>query len=344
MEVSLSTLRFKLVLTWLLCLCSIIATIQILFWLFTEDSYHSKRQDFDVRADSLEAMALGVSHSRAIHFPSLGISGFSYHDPGSDLQTAAEKYRAIAPLTPNLKYILIPISPPYLHFIQTAENRASRELTVHSNYPEYSNFNGALYWTLLLHNPERMLWKLRNSFRQKLEALTPQLEISKRLLTCQPIRLKNLDHEDGFIGGYFDVYPDGKCLGELAISTVNSHANQTVQSESLLENFEINKVKMAEMIQEIAANQHQLILYIPPFTSEYYDHKSWETVKLEQQVYLQELSLNPNVLFVDYHDLFYKRNYLETNTLFYDDDHLGLKGAKEFSKILGRDIRQLESQ
>ena len=101
---------------------------------------------------------------------------------------------------------------------------------------------------------------------------------------------------------------------------------------------------MAAMIQEIVANKHRLILYIPPFTKEYYEHKNWETVKLEQNVYLQKLSLDPNVLFVDYHDLFYQRNYLETNTLFYDDDHLGLNGAIEFSKILGHDIRQFESR
>lgn len=340
----MSTLRSKLGLAWLLCLGLVIATIQTLFWLFPEDAYYSKQQDFDARANSIVAISLGVSHSRAIHFPSLGMSGFSYHDPSSDLLTAAEKYRAIAPLTPNLKYIFLPISPPFLHFFQRDEIRTSRELSVYANYPKYSNFNGKLYWTLRLQYPERMLQKLRFIFREKFENLTYHLGVSQKQLTCQPKRIGSKDHEDGIIGGYFDAYVDGKCLAELAASTASGHANQALKAEDLLENFTKNKNLMAAMIKQMAANQHQLILYIPPFTSEYYEHKSWESVKVEQRLYLQELSLEPNVLFVDYHDLFYQRNYVELNTLFYDDDHLGLDGAIEFSKILRRDIRQFESQ
>jgi hypothetical protein len=343
-EVSLSTLRFKLILIWLLCLGLVAATTHTLFWLFLDNSHYSKQQDFDVRANSIAAISLGVSHSRAIHFPSLEISGFSYHDPSSDLQTAAEKYRAIAPLMPNLKYILLPISPPFLHFIQANEIRASRELFLYANYPKYNNFNGKLYWTLLLHYPERMLQKLRFSFRKKFERLTYHFGMSPKQLSCQAKKTDYKGHEDGFIGGYFDTYVDGKCLNELAISTVNGYANQALKTKDLLKNFTKNKNTMAAMVKEIAANQHQLILYIPPFTSEYYEHKSWESVKVEQHQYLQELSLKPNVLFVDYHDLFYHRNYVVLNTLFYDDHHLGLNGAKEFSEIFGRDIRQFESR
>ncbi len=342
----MSILRFKLLLTWLLSLALVLGTIQILFWLLPVDSYYSKQRYFELQADKIEALALGVSHTRAINFPSLGIPGFSYHDPGSDLQTVAEKYRAIAPLTPNLKYILLAINPGYLHFIQSDKKRAQKEVFVHANYPKYSNFNGPLYWNLLFHYPKRMLWKLRKNFRKKITLLIPHLEVSNRHLPCQLKKSRKIDHEDGFIGGYFDEYADGKCLNELAIATVNIHAGLILNTRIQQENFKTNKqtmTAMTAMIQGLATNQHKLILFIPPFTAEYYDHRLWEETKLEQQNYLQELALEPNVLFVDYHDLFYQRNYVELNTLFYDDNHLGLNGAREFSKILGEAIKEFDT-
>ena len=339
----MSILRFKLLLIWLFSLSAVIATVQVLS-LLADNPYHSKQRDFELQANRIEAIVLGTSHSKAIHFPSLKIPGFSYHDSGSDVQSASDKYQAIAPLMPNLKYVLLPISPAFLHLVWSDEINTNREKSIYANYPKYSNFHGSLYWTLLLNKSEYTLQKLRLYFRKKLKALLPHSQSSYDPLSCMPIWSGNKSHEDGFINGYADAYADPQCIEKLAEITVKSHAKHSINRKDTQSNFKQNTKEITAMIEVLASHQHQLILFIPPFTAEYYDHKIWATVKAENRRYLEKISQEPNVTFIDYHDLFYKRNYLETNTLFYDDDHLGLKGAKEFSKILGRDIRQLESQ
>ena len=343
MEVSLSTLRFKLLLIWLSSFLLIIGTTQVISKLTPSSDYDKKREDFEVRAANTEAIVMGVSHARAINFPSLGFSGFSYHDPNSDLKSVAEKYRGIAPIIPNLKYLLIPIGPAFFYQNLTDEQRAVRKSTYYANYPKYSNFNSALYWNLLFSRPEYILQQFRKSVRASLQRSTSKLKGFNNSSPCRPVKPSGNSHEDGFIGGYFDMYADGGCLDKLATSTIKAHLRRTLNRRDPQANFERNKKIMATLIQELASHQHKLILFIPPFTAEYYEHPSWATAKGKQLRYLQELSLNPNVLFVDYHDLFYQRNYVELNRLFYDDDHLGLNGAIEFSKILGRDIRQFES-
>lgn len=342
MEVSLSTLRSKLLIIWLSSLFLVIATTLIISRLYPDGDYDKKRGDFELRNDNIEALVMGVSHARAIHFPSLGFSGFSYHDPNSDLKTVAEKYRAIAPLMPNLKYLLLPIGPAFFYQNLTAEERSVRQSAYYSNYPKLKTFGDPLYWSLLFSRPEYKLQQFRKNLREAIKTSTFKPANLNKKPSCYPVKPDNQGHEDGFIGGYFDVYAAGGCLDKLAISTIKAHLRRTLNTRNPQDNFQRNKKIITAMIRELAANEHQLILFVPPFTAEYYEHINWAEAKQNQLGYLKELSAQPNVLFVDYHDLFYQRNYIDLNTLFYDDDHLGLNGAREFSKILGEDIRKFE--
>lgn len=340
----MSTLRSELLKIWLFCLFLVIATILITSILQPEGNYDIKRKDFELHKDNIETLVMGASHARAIHFPSLGFSGFSYHDPGSNIKTVAEKYRTIAPLTPKLKHLLLPIGPAFFYQNLTAKQPSARKFMQYMNYPQLTNFRDSLYWRIIFSGPEYKLQKFRKNLRKNLKTFISKPDSHSKNPACYPIKSGEKSHEDGFIGGYFAVYADGACLDKLAKSTIKSHLQRTLNSRDPHNNFEDNKKIMAEMIRKLAANEHQLILFIPPFTAEYYEAADWDEVKEKQLDYLIELSVEPNILFVDYHDLFYQRNYSELNTLFYDDDHLGLNGAKEFSKILGQAIREFESR
>lgn len=340
----MSTLRFKLLTIWLLGLLLVILTIQTIFWVFPENPYNAKKKDFELQAENIEALVMGVSHARAIHFPSLGIPGYSFHDPGSDLQTVSEKYRTIAPLMPNLKYVLLPLSPSYLHIALSDKKKVLWESRFFSNYPERTNFRGSLYWSLLLNEPKYLLQKLRKSLKNTFRRLTSSIQFSNKSPPCMPKSPRDKPQQDGFVNGYFDIYAKEKCINDLAISTRNKHFSVTLENNGPEGNFERNKFIMDGLIQQIAAHGHQLVLFIPPFTAEYYEHSIWNTIKAEQLKYLEELSLQPNVQFLDHHDFFYQRNYIEHNNLFFDDDHLGLNGAIEFSKILGQEIGEYEGR
>ena len=342
MEVNLSTLRFNLLKIWLLCLSVVILTIQIIAWGLPEDPYDAKKKDFELQADNIEALVMGVSHARAVHFQSMGIPGFSYHDPGSDLQTVFEKYRAISPLTPNLKYVLLPLSPSYLYVVRSDMQRTARESVYFRNYPKYTNFQGSLYWTLLLQEPQYLLQKLRKSLKKQFKKLISNSHTASKSPSCTPENSRDKPQQNGFIGGYFDIYAEGECLKSLAMVSIKMHLDLTLEKNGPEGNFEKNKFIMNKLITQIAANGHQLVLFIPPFTAEYYEHSTRDKIKTEQVGYLKELSLQPNVQFLDYHDLFYQRNYIERNTLFYDDNHLGLSGAMEFSKLFGEAIRDFD--
>jgi hypothetical protein len=62
------------------------------------------------KADSIEAIAVGNSHSCAIDFNALGINGYRIAEGGNDISEVEYQVKSLIPLLPNLKTIFFNIS------------------------------------------------------------------------------------------------------------------------------------------------------------------------------------------------------------------------------------------
>lgn len=347
-------MRFKEILYRLILWGAFVLLVPVLFiWLIKPDyAAGDRRMDqFYLVADRITAISLGSSHSRAVHFPSLGYNGYSFADDRGDIRTAVTKARYVLPYTQNLKYVLFTLSPGYLGY--------DRGIAFKGNDPDlYMAFQNApwpkQFWSLpsdeqvLLLRSQYFTFEtfkaanrlardtIKNAFRQALGRNQEMFRNPCRVRTNPA----DFPHEFGIRNGYTREAMPAECLQKAAEAEARFHAEQI--GAILKRNHQIraeNTKLLEELAQSLAEKDIKLILFIPPLPDDYYMMEPLRRLAREDAPYIRQILQAQNVRLYDFHDLFPPSSYGPRNRYFSDGNHLTLTGAKAFSKILGETVR-----
>lgn len=308
-------------------------------------SYHKKMRLFAQQKNEIEAIVLGTSHSLGFHFSSLGLKGLNFYDGGGDVDEAEFKFYIISEQSRKLNTVFIPVSPGSLQFSQlwAAKNTSQRQYRVIRNSP-LSLWRYPLLWGEFLSDTIRDLIPLSdwgNGFRHDLLSLL-RYWAGEELVSVRDVQCffdmdmhDKVNFEDGIVGGYKRQLVNPACIRQYADETVTTHINDI--SLSLLAEpgiAERHLKTLLSMAKTLEQRQGRLVLVIPPLTREYYQDPRIQALLPEHFALLSRLAAHPNIEVYDFHDFFYEQMADGSNDYFYDDDHLALPGAIEFSKAL----------
>lgn len=347
-------MRFSEVIYRLLFWGAFVLLVPVAFiWLVRPAYFAGGRVDqFYHAADRITAISLGSSHSRAIHFPSLGLSGHSFADDRGDIRTAATKLRYILPYTPNLKYVLMPVSPGYLSFDRRLVFGGTDHefLAALANAPWPKQF-----WSLAL-NEQYALLRSHVFTMETFETanMLARESIKSGMLAAlgrnqerfrNPCRVRtnpaDFPHEFGIRNGYTrDAMPAG-CLAEAAEAEADFHVEQI--SGILKRDVRVRAENLA-MLNDLARmldeRQIELVLFVPPLPEGYVTASGLVRLAAEEAPLIEQLTGLRNVRLHDFHDMFPPESYALDNRYFSDGNHLTLAGAKAFSAFLGEAMRE----
>ncbi|MBU1390950.1 MAG: hypothetical protein KJ856_09210 [Gammaproteobacteria bacterium] len=303
--------------------------------------YHKKMRLFAQQKDELEAIVLGTSHSKGFHFPSLGMLGMNFFDGGGDIDEAEFKFNVIAAQARKLSIVFIPISPGSLQFSRRwiIEDESQHQYIVMKNTPislwQYPALWGSMVTDYI--GFFRLRVKLLDRIRSKLESLTgaDHGEGISNLCYNKDSISEHLKLEDGIVGGYKRQLIKPACINQYADETVKSHMEHIRRSLSSESGIAERHLKaLLSMAKTLEQRQGRLVLVIPPLTREYYQDPRIQALLPEHFALLSRLAAHPYIEVYDFHDFFYEQMADGSNDYFYDDDHLALPGAIEFSKAL----------
>jgi len=303
-------------------------------------------------ADRITAISLGSSHSRAIYFPSLGYNGYSFADDRGDIRTAVFKARHILPHTPNLKYALIPLSPGNLSYdrgIAFNGNDPDLHMAIRNTpWPKqiWSLPFDEQYLLMRSHIFTFQTFKAANKLAKETvkNAMLAALGRNQGIFR-DPCRARtnrsDFPHEFGIYNGYTREAMPAPCLQKAAETEASFHATQI--GAILKRNGQI-RAENAKMLEELAKSLGkkgiELIFFIPPLPDDYYMAKGLRRLARQEKPFIEQLIRVRNIQFYDFHDLFPPDSYTSQNRYFSDGNHLTLAGAKTFSKVLGKAMRE----
>lgn len=347
-------MRFREVLCRLLFWGAFVLLVPIVFIWLVRPGYFSggKVDPFYHAADRITAISLGSSHSRAIYFPSLGFAGHSFADDRGDIRTAVTKARYILPYTPDLKYVLMPVSPGYLSFDRKIGFGGTDHelLTALANAPwpkqfwslaideQYSLLRSHVF-TMEIFESANMLARetIKNAM---LAALGRNQEMFRD--PCR-VRTNPMDfpHEFGIRNGYTREAMPARCLAEAAKAEANFHVEQIGAILKRDDQIRAENVKMLEDLAGILDEKGiELVLFVPPLPDDYVTADGLRRLAAEEAPLIEHLAHLRNVRLYEFHNLFPADSYKPENSYFSDGNHLTLAGARAFSKVLGEAMRE----
>lgn len=314
----------------------------------------NRHDDFLSNSEQIELLNIGNSHGHAIHFPTIGFIGHSLQISGGDIESAHLSLRASIDRTANLKFVTMPMSPGMLHLRKREKRILNGWITkrLANNVPtppmtSFGNFSPRELWALWTL---QFVEKVRTSQRFIKSSLkTHLLEVLEshfrretmrgieREAACSPIwNSSNQPHEFGHRNGYQKSLVDGRCLPQLADVTISFLISRIEKSNRRQRDAVNHSLSQLDHIAGlVVAKGAMFVIYVPPFTAEYFDHSDIQKLwKLEFRLLKKFAAERSNVLLLDYHDLFLDSNYLENNHYYFDASHLSLNGAIAFSEVL----------
>lgn len=313
-----------------------------------------RHDEFFRNEKQIEVLTLGSSHNRAIHFPSLGYVGHSFMIGGGDIETAHLMLRSSIDRIVNLKYVLMPLSPGLLHYSVRHQSKFGnwipQSIAVDVPTPpaeSLSSFSLRELWDIAsfqLIEPVRksQVWLQRrlSKFLRKAEQYYFPAEGSIRNPCLSTPNTGTQPHEFGVPHGYKTFLMEEHCIPEHAEFRVKRRLSQA--DNSFLEQnhtVEYSMLQLQEIAKLVEAHGALFVVFVPPFVAEYFEHAALKRFwRIERTLIADIAKKSPSMVFLDYHDLFYKTGYLEDNKYFYNSDHLNLDGAIEFSTVLGSDL------
>lgn len=349
----LYTLRFDELILRCLIWGTFVLCVPALFLLLVDPGFfvRDRVEQFLRKADRVEVLSLGSSHSRGLYFPSMGFTGYSFADDRGDISTAVYKSNLILPHARHLKYVMIPASPGYFSYDRRAAfgsfdpdlslairnapwpknfwslSLDEQYLLVRSNIFAFETLLSAngLAKDALGHGIRLVLGRSQKSFRNPCRARTNQT---------------SFPHEFGILNGFTREAIPARCLPRIGQFEARLHA-RTVRAVLAANSVarETNTRLLNELAVALAARKAQLILFVPPLTRSYLGkalRRLWE----EEKPYREDLLKLPNVRLFDFHDLFAPSSYTKDNRYFSDGSHLTLAGAQALSKVFGQVMRQ----
>ena len=280
-----------------------IVILSCLFMLFLLPTiWHDTR---GIKVDTrITDIAIGNSHARAIHFGSMKLVGYNGYVGGADIRETLNQYRILKKVFPNVQRIWIPLAPVALY-----RDKATQKFARESQF---------------LNNIFDMYFFWESDFVRLLSTGKDALKFFKSRIP--PIE----QAEDEFVlegARHSNVVLDTDSLQNLADKTASIHA----QTASLA--HVANKRRLKVLVQDANKRGIEVILFIPPFTEQYFNHKLLSEFTRHYNQDLSEFSKRyDGVYFFDFNNQFGEADM----RLFYDDDHLNFAGAQVFSPILFR--------
>ncbi|MBX2805969.1 MAG: SGNH/GDSL hydrolase family protein [Hyphomicrobiales bacterium] len=321
-------------------------------WLVSPAHFATDRVDqFHHVADRVTAISLGSSHSRAIHFPSLGYNGHSFADDRGDIRTAVTKARYLLPYTPDLKYVLMPVSPGYLAFDRKeAFGGTDPDLNAaFANAPWPTDFRnlplGEQLQMVRSHIVTLETFETANRLaRETIKSSIFRLMGKNREMLRNPCRARtnpaDFPDEFGLRNGYTRDPLPTRCLPVSAAADAAFHASQINAILKRDKNIRAENTNLLlDLAGRLAERKIELILFTPPFPDAYYGSERLGALSDDDKPYIKKLTERPNVRLLDFHDLFSASGDAGANRFFSDGNHLTLSGAQSFSKALGKSMR-----
>jgi hypothetical protein len=290
-------------------------------------------------SDSVEALALGHSANRAIDFQQMGLKGYHLWMGGTDLFELDYQIKALLPLFPNLRLILIPIS--YLEF-----DRDNRLL------PRFSEEALMMYAVTCMIKPIKVSDMDISGFI--LTKLSPFIRadhwkgVMLKFLSKIgiPGSWGSVDFCIDKFGMIFHLNKDGERIDpsvtgvakpELADHYVTKVRRLVGETHILFEKDptvrERNYALLISIVKRLRLAGIRLILYTPPYLDAV-NRAFYESARDEIQVRTNYLREIVRLSGVEYYNFSHDHRIGLKYEYFFDHLHLNLRGAKVFSQEL----------
>ena len=350
---ALSTLNFNYLFRVGLLVVAIVLSLIYLAHLFFPHVEISKQKRklalYQQQAQSVEAIALGTSHSRGLYFPVFNLKGFNFHDSGGDIEELEMKVSVFLKKSPKLKTIFTAVSPGTLAISQRyiAPNYPTRLLTVASNTPlSIESFLFAHEASISLFIDEFIsIRKLRNGFDKLIKPLFSNGMNTGKCFSLVNYKMINEKYsvsvEDDLFNDYIKYRIHPSCMKDHVEKTILKHLKMIKDSfEKEPDIVKHNSQRLINVADKLSKRQGKLVLIVMPMTKAYYQSAHIQALVPEHFAQLAQLGKHPNIEVYDFHDYFYDKTVAGKNYYFHDGDHLAITGAIEFSKGLMQSVTE----
>jgi hypothetical protein len=286
-------------------------------------------------APDIEAISAGNSHSLALDFETLNLRGFHLWSIGSDLFEVNYLLNAVVPLLPNLKVVLLNISP-------MAFGHDNRLTGGHNRLVQYAVTPTMRSWKLINGD-------VKNFVHGKLSPIIREDNWNGIVRAMIPIKslhgaegsekmISQRVDQSGFIGNRMQNVVDAYDLQHNAERPRWWEKHDWNHPEIEEKAFHV----LVSTIGMLRDKNIRVILYTPPITDvsmTYLLRKEPEAVQRSKS-YVQRLQQE---FHVEYFDFSVSQPWIRRYELFLDEGHLNHRGARLFSAEL-RVISNLDRQ
>ena len=316
---------------------------------FSDQHRDDRLETFYERAPEIQALTLGSSHTRALHYPSMGLSGYSFADDGGDLMIADYKLRRLVDHLPNLEYVFLVVAPGLLSYnrILGEPGEFPSEFLLYS--PRAKSYSRLTAQDIVMELRAQILsirtaaLNANQSSRKAFQALfrnrgfEPANDETVCMFHGNP---PDFPHEDGIHRGFARKPLVTSCMtpefDDKDVSWRMSGIRDVLEKEPRMRDINLGYLQsMAELLREREA---ELVLVITPTTRGYFEDPRMKDIWAIERPILEGLATADNVQIIDIHDHFFDTNYQEDNKWFSDPDHVSYDGAVSFSKAVAAEL------
>lgn len=296
------------------------------------EKHHVRVSYLMAHRDSVEALTVGHSQSRAIDFDAMGVRGYHLWRPSSDLFEVDYLLRAVVPELPDLKVVFIPVSYGAFHHsnadIQSTDMSEIRRVyyAIAPSWRSFRPIDGDV--------KNLVLGKLSPVVRPDhwhyvVESL---LDGHLRSMVTEP------RYPDGFPDPrrYTAWDPDSfyTAVGEWTADKHVRNADEVLASDPDVPERAYRVVR--DLARDLQRRGVTPVFYTPPYSDVY--HRRFMELRPERvaetQTLMARLIEETGAVYLDFaQDSSFTHQY----ALFYDDHHLNATGARRFSAQL-RDV------
>ena len=318
--------------------------------LFFADRKKDDRLDqFYERADSIEALSLGSSHTRALHFPSMGIEGYSFADDGGDIEIAEYKLRRIIDHVPELRFVLLTVGPGFLSYNRISGVPGEFPGDYIRYTPSGRPFSG--------FSPREIFWGIRSwllgirsdavlANRLTREAVRTAIRRSsgrdvEKHDECQ-FRDNPADHphEDGILGGFARIPIASHCMTpEFEAYDASRRVEMIERSLDANPDTVEENIRYLQRISDLLKSRGaELVIVLSPTSAGYFEYEDLQALWNAESPILHDFASKEDVLVLNHHRMFFGVPYDTENIWFSDPNHITYEGARIFSRAIGKDL------
>lgn len=280
------------------------------------------------RAESVTALSVGSSHSRALDFAAMGEAGFHLWRGGGDLFEAVYLARTMAPRLPALETVYVSVS--YFSFAvdnATDDERAVRRRQLYFSVPAHEWIPGDV--DNFLRGKARRVVPVEaivrpDHWRGVIDRVLSRPQVASplprdrfgQIADARYRRCTSLPRDE---------------LREHARSRGERHVRLTDEMTSIRPDVER---RAEEALNRLVADMHQrgvhVVLYTPPYSRPYNEQVA-DRLKRRSRAVAARVARSAGAQFVDFSE---DDGFTDDPALFMNSDHLNRCGARLFSRAL----------